>query len=122
SLAKNADGLAGVNLRAAKGQLQLAETAPTAGAQVYKDAEGKDRVAYNCQVIGNKAMFKRANRWVDPTVTAEEEKKAEQVEQFSDRYFELARANSNIRQYFALPEGCTVKVDGKVYQVNAAKQ
>lgn len=121
SLARNLDGAAGVNLRVTKAEQQLATSSPAGGLQMYKDAQGRDQTAYNCQVVGNKAMFKRANRWVDPSVTPEDEKKAEKIDQFSDRYFELARNNRNLRQYLALPEGCTVSVEGKVYQINVVK-
>lgn len=122
SLAQNVTGSAGVNLRAAKADMQYATAAPQAGAQAYRDAEGQVRQEARCQVVGNKALYRRANRWVDPDVTTEEEKKAEVVEQFSDKYFELARNNARLRQYLALPEGCTIKMDGKVYQINAAQQ
>ncbi len=91
----------------------------TSGNVIARDAEGNDRQVLNVQVVGNKALYRRSNRWVDPTVTPEDEKKAEQVEQFSDRYFELARNNARLRQYLSLPDGCTVRMDGKVYQINA---
>jgi hypothetical protein len=46
-------------------------------------------------------------------------KSAEQVEQFSDRYLELARNNARLRQYLAMPDGCIIRVDARVYQINA---
>jgi Ca-activated chloride channel family protein len=118
----NVTGPSGVNLRAAKGGMQRAEAAPQQGRQRYMDAKGLMKEEDNVQIVGNKAMFRRSNRWVDPTVTPDEEKKAEVVEQFSDRYFELARNNTSLRKYLALPEGCTVKIEGRVYQINAAQQ
>jgi len=118
----NVTGSTAVNLRAAKADMQRAAAVPQQGQQGYVDAKGYLRMEANLQVVGNKALFKRSNRWVDPSVTAEEEKKAEVVEQFSDRYFDLARTNVNLRRYLALPEGCTVRIDGQVYQINAAQQ
>lgn len=120
-LATNSGGAYGVNQRAAKAQLQ-SNAQVAGGAQAWTDANGRVNYEAGCQVVGNRAMFMRQGRWVDPTVTAEETKAAEVVEQFTDRYFELARTNANLRRYLALPEGCTVRVDGKVYQVNAPQQ
>jgi Ca-activated chloride channel family protein len=120
--ATNPSGATGVNLRSAKAELQQQAQAQWAGAQRWKDAGGNERLAENVQVVGSKAMYRRGNRWIDPMVTAEEEKSAEQVEQFSDKYFELARSNAKLRQYLALPEGCTVRIEGKVYQINARQE
>ena len=100
-----------------KAAMQQAANAPTSGVQSWKDAEGLTVREYGCTVVGNKALFKRNNRWVDPSVTAEDEKKAEQVEQFSEKYFALSRSNQNLRKYLALPEGCTVRDGTKVYQI-----
>ena len=93
-----------------------AATRPRGGV-VYKDAEGNARYDGRVQIVGNKALYRRANQWVDPSVTPEEEKKAEKVEQFSDKYFELARNNARLRQYLAMPDGCTVRVENRVYQI-----
>jgi len=117
----NVTGEDAVYARMGKADMQRAAVAPSQGQQRYRDAKGNYKVEENVQVVGNKAMYRRSNRWVDPSVTAEEAKKAEVVEQFSDRYFELARNNSNLRRYLAMPEGCTVKIDGQVYQINAAQ-
>ena len=121
SLAQNSSGAAGVNLRYAKQSMQKATTAPTQGNQGWQDAAGNYRVELGCTVVGNRAFFRREGRWIDPTVTADEEKNAIVVEQFSDNFFELARNNSNLRRYLAMPEGCTVKMDGQVYQINTPK-
>jgi Ca-activated chloride channel homolog len=114
-------GASGVNLRQAKGEMQQAASGPAAGVQAFKDAEGREQTVANCQVIANKTLFRKADRWIDSTVTPEDEKKAEQVEQFSDRYFELARTNARLRPYLALIDGCIVSVEGKVYQINPKK-
>src|SRR5205814_1493279 len=118
SLSQSTTGQAGVELRLAKKELQE-QKAINGGVQGYKDSGGNYVVEYGCTVVGNKAFFKRAGRWTDPSVGAEDEKKAEQIEQFSDKYFELAKNNQNLRRYLALPEGCTVRDGAKVYQINA---
>jgi Ca-activated chloride channel family protein len=121
SLAQNSSGAAGVNLRVAKSQMQQAAAAPKQGQQGYFDAAGNYQVEFGCVVVGNRAFYRRSGRWIDPSVTPEEEKKAVVVEQFSEPFFELARTNANLRRYLAMPEGCTVKMDGQVYQINAVK-
>ena len=120
-LAEQTGGAGGVNFRADKARMQHAAAAPMSGAQGYFDAEGRFKTEANCQVVANQALFKRANLWTDPSITEEEQKKAEVVEQFSDRYFELARDNAPLRKFLAMPDGCLVKVQGKVYQINAAQ-
>ena len=122
ALAKNPGGVTGVNLRAEKARLQAAPQAQGGGVAVWRDMNGIEQRAQNVQVVGAKALYWRANLWVDPSVTPEEMKKAEQVDQFSDKYFELARNNAKMRQYLAMPEGCIIRVDGRVYQVNAQQQ
>jgi Ca-activated chloride channel family protein len=116
-LSHSTTGQAGVELRLAKKQMQE-QKQTFGGVQGWKDAAGNYNVEYGCTVVGNKAFFKRAGRWTDPSVTPEDEKKAEQIEQFSEKYFELARTNHNLRRYLALPEGCTVRDGAKVYQIN----
>jgi Ca-activated chloride channel homolog len=116
SFAQNASGAAGVNLRGAKGQMQRSVQVQS-GQQGYVNAEGKYQLELGCTVVGNTAMFKRNGAWVDPSVTPDEEKKAEVVEQFSERYFELARDNGNLRRFLSLPEGCTVRDGRQVYKV-----
>ena len=113
-------GLPAVNLRLGKGGFQRSAQAPKGGVQRFFDAAGKETEVVNCQVVGDKALFRRANRWVDPSVTPEDEKRAEVVEQFSDKFFELARNNADLRKFLALSEGCTVRVGGNVYQINRA--
>ena len=116
-LAQATVGESAVHLRLAKKEMQEKSYA-MAGVQGWNDAKGNYHLEANCQVIGNKALFKRSGRWTDPSVTPDDEKKAEQIEQFSDKYFELAKNNQNLRRYLALPEGCTVRDGAKVYQIN----
>ena len=60
-------------------RIEQAVNQPAQGVQRYKDARGQYQVAANCQVVGNKALFRRDSRWIDPTVTPDEEKKAQVV-------------------------------------------
>ncbi len=76
-----------------------------------------EKLEQNAQIVANQALYRRGGRWVDPSVTPDEETKAERVTQFSERYFELARTNASLRPFLALPEGCTVRVGGQVYQI-----
>ena len=116
-LSRSTTGQAGVELRLAKKEMQEQKQA-FGGVQGWKDSGGNYVVEYGCTVVGNKAFYKRSGRWTDPSVTPDDEKKAEQIEQFSDKYFELAKSNQNLRRYLALPEGCTVRDGAKVYQIN----
>jgi Ca-activated chloride channel family protein len=118
ALENNQTGSAGVNLRQGKQDLQRRNYTQQ-GQGSFANAQGRMQVEENCQVVGNQALFRRNNRWIDPSVTAADEAKAENVEQFSERYFELARNNRQLRQYLALPEGCTVRVQGQVYRITA---
>ena len=62
-------------------------------------------------------------RIIDSTITPEEESKATVIVQFSDSYFNLAgMQNTEYNQYLSLPEPVTVKLDGKVYQIDPVKQ
>jgi hypothetical protein len=45
------------------------------------------------------------------------------IVQFSDAYFNLAGTqNTEYNKYLSLPEPITVKLDGKVYQIDPVKQ
>ena len=116
-LSQSTTGETAVNLRLAKKDMQERSFA-MGGVQGWNDGKGQYHTEAACQVVGNKALFKRSGRWTDPSVTPDDEKKAEQVEQFSEKYFELAKNNQNLRRYLALPEGCTVRDGTKVYQIN----
>jgi Ca-activated chloride channel homolog len=73
--------------------------------------------------IGTKTFYFKNNRWVDSTVTPEEDSKASVIVQLSDAYFVLASSQkSECNQYLSLPEPVTVKLDGTVYQIDPAKQ
>jgi hypothetical protein len=77
----------------------------------------------NVRQIGTKTFYFKNHRWVDSTVTPEEDAKASKIVQFSDSYFALASSqNTEYNQYLSLPEPVTVKLDGKVYQIDPVKE
>jgi Ca-activated chloride channel homolog len=69
--------------------------------------------------IGLKTFYWKSQRWVDASVTPEEDTKATVVIQLSDAYFQLARTQkAEYNQYFSQSEPVTVKLDGKVYHID----
>jgi Ca-activated chloride channel family protein len=90
---------------------------------LFKDAEGRDAIATTVRNVGNKTFYLKDSRWVDSEVTPEDESKAEAVEQFGARFFEIARSQSaDKNQFFTFDDSITVKIDGKVYRIEAAKK
>jgi Ca-activated chloride channel family protein len=88
----------------------------------FKDAEGREKVANTVLNIGAKTFFHKENRWVDSEVTPDEEAKAETIEQFSDRFFELARSQTATEnQYLTFDDPIVVRIGGKVYRIDPAK-
>ncbi|MBM82452.1 MAG: hypothetical protein CMJ78_17955 [Planctomycetaceae bacterium] len=88
-------------------------------------AGGKDtayrRRADRLRQVGQKAFFYKQNRWQDSTVTSEQEKKAERIVQFSDKYFELAASQGGkLAKYLVFNESVILNLDGKVYQIDPA--
>ena len=72
--------------------------------------------------LGVKTFYRKADRWVDSEVKPEEDAKAIVLEQFSDDFFKLARAQSaEENQYFTFEEPVTVRISGKVYRVDPPK-
>jgi len=73
--------------------------------------------------IGSKTFYWKNSRWMDASVTPDDEKKAIVVNQFSDEYFRLARTQkAEYNQYLSLTEPITVKLDGTVYKIEPEKQ
>jgi Ca-activated chloride channel family protein len=101
-----------------------APNAPARGAQMTlaKDAEGNAIAVANVRQLGNKTFYRRNGRWVDSEVKPEDEAKATDIEQFSDDYFRLARAqDAQMNQYLTFEEPVTVNLNGRVYRINVAK-
>jgi hypothetical protein len=71
--------------------------------------------------IGAKTFYWKNKRWVDSSVTPDEDAKATRVTQLSDAYFQLARTQkAEYNQYLSQTEPVTVKLDGTVYHVDPA--
>ncbi|HUT93687.1 MAG TPA: VIT domain-containing protein [Thermoguttaceae bacterium] len=68
--------------------------------------------------IGNRAFYRRADRWVDSTVTGEQEKAAVRVKQFSDDYFALTRRfGRDLTQYLVFDEPVLVNLESQAYMI-----
>jgi Ca-activated chloride channel family protein len=94
-----------------------------AGNVMAYDKLGNANYVANMRQIGSKTFFRRDNRWVDSSVTPEEEAKATVLEQFGDDYFRLARAQTpEQNQYLAMPEELVVRLGGNIYRIQQAKQ
>jgi len=105
----------------APGQVQLSKPSGLARAQAPDQASQATHA--KVRQIGTKTFYFKNHRWVDSTVTPEEDSKASVIVQFSDPYFLLASTqNTEYNQYLSLPEPVTVKLDGKVYQIDPVKQ
>ncbi|HEX8202997.1 MAG TPA: VIT domain-containing protein, partial [Isosphaeraceae bacterium] len=70
-----------------------------------KDVEGRDLAVGTVRQLGAKTFFRKNDRWVDAEVQAEDEAKAIVLEQFSDAFFTLARAQTaEANQYLTFDE------------------
>lgn len=99
--------------------------APAANAApvVLHDVEGRASVAETVRKVGGKTFFRRGDTWIDSTVTAEQEKSARRVEQFSDAYFDLARRQGHEQnQYLTFEEPVVVNLDGVTYRIDRPGQ
>ncbi len=84
---------------------------------VYRDVEqDKDVVVQTVQNVGGKTFFYRGNRWVDSSLTADQEKKVQQLERYGKEYFELVtRYGKHVAKYLAMEGPVTVVLDGQAY-------
>ncbi len=83
----------------------------------YKQSPQRGATIENVRQAGSKTFYRKNDRWVDSTVTPDEDAKAAVIRQFSDAFFTLARSQrSEFNQYLAFEEPITVKLDGKVYR------
>ena len=81
-------------------------------------SHGPDRTPSRSQAkvrqIGTKTFYWKNSRWVDSSVTPDEDAKATVVTQFTDAYFQLARTQkAEYNQYLSQTEPVTVKLDGQ---------
>ncbi|WP_165252304.1 VIT domain-containing protein [Paludisphaera soli] len=72
--------------------------------------------------VGAKTFYLKEGRWVDSAVKPEDEAAAKVVRQFSDDYFNLARAqSSDWNQYLTFTEPVIVKLADAVYRIDPAE-
>ena len=83
---------------------------------------GPGQVAANVRQVGNKTFYRKAERWVDSEVKPEDDARAKVVEQFSEEFFRIARAQSaEMNQYLGFDEPVTVNLAGQVYRFDPPK-
>jgi Ca-activated chloride channel family protein len=83
----------------------------------YYDAKAdREVLADNVIAVGRKTFFRRGDRWVDSTVTADEEKSAKKIERYSQEFFDLVNQHGKLAaQYLAIEGPLTIKLGNKVY-------
>lgn len=75
-------------------------------------------VAQNVRKIGEKTFYLRNGNWVDASVSAEEAERAQNIEPYSDEYFNIASANvATMNQYLNFSENVIVRMNGAVYNI-----
>lgn len=111
-------GLGGLRFGTIGGGASTASAA-RAGDQSERADREDDQVVQN---IGTKAFYRRGGRWVDSSVTEEQEHRARRVTQFSDVYFKLAdRHGRKLSQYLVFDEAVLVALDGEAYLIEPAE-
>jgi len=100
----------------------VAAAAPTYGPALGPVAAEADRemlqAQKNVRQIGNRAFYRRANQWIDSTLTKEQEAKPIRVKQFSREYFELARRHGrSLAQYLVFDEPVMLNLAGQAYLI-----
>lgn len=125
-------GASGFAQRAMKGSYQRASNAPNSSTEwlggfaaepvaspAFADAKRESKAAEsNVRNIGNRTFFRRDGQWVDSQVTKPQEQNARRIKQFSDEYFELARANGRrLSQYLVFDEPVLLNLDDQAYLI-----
>jgi Ca-activated chloride channel family protein len=88
--------------------------ASKAGAKPADDEGAK--IAENVRSIGRKVFYRRGDRWVDSTVTAEQEKQPIKIERYSKEYFDLIdKYGRDVAKYMTFDEPVVIELDGKAY-------
>ena len=110
--------VAGVGQRIAKKRRKEMLKAPSLGAQVAVDYEGRAQVVQTVQNLGLKTFYQKNGRWIDSTVTKDQAKQVIKLVQYSDAYFDVIRklpAKDN--QYFTLDGEMILNIGGQTYLV-----
>ena len=114
-------GAAGVGQRAARNQLAASAQAPAA--PVAMDAEGKAREVETVRTVGTRAFYRRDGAWVDGRLLDADADAAEEVEQFSEAFFALARRlPAEDAVYLTFEEDALVELGGRAYWLRAPRE
>ena len=105
----------GMGGRPARGR----QTAPMAGGMPAEDeAEEAAPAQELVRNIGNRAFYRRADQWIDSTLTEKQQKNPKRIKQFSDEYFALAkRFGRDMTKYLVFDEPVVVNLGGEAYLV-----
>lgn len=80
------------------------------------DALGGVGAAATVQTVGRKTFFKRENRWVDSSMSAEQERAAIKLTRYSDEFFDLiSKHGKDAAKYLAIEGEVLVLLDGQAY-------
>jgi len=123
-------GRGGFVQRELKAQLQQAGASPaTSGpaldgfaagglARRYRRIEDDREVVIDTvQNVGEKTFFFRHDRWVDSTVTAEQEQQAKRIQRYSQEYFDVLSKHGKVAaKYLAMDGNVVVVLDGQAYE------
>jgi Ca-activated chloride channel homolog len=89
----------------------------TGSVRFYDAKEDRQVQAQNIRQIGRKTFFQRGQRWVDSTVSDDDEKKAQKVDRYSREYFDLMeKYGKHVAQYLAFDEPVVVKLGDQTYE------
>ena len=124
-------GAGGFAQRSMKGAFQKAAQAPAdvafgslapseaADLDFAEAVSGESKAAArNVRNIGSRTFFRRDGQWVDSQVTKDQEQKARRIKQFSDEYFELARAQGpRLSRYLVFDEPVLLNLDDQTYLI-----
>ncbi|MFV2067219.1 MAG: VWA domain-containing protein, partial [Pirellulales bacterium] len=114
---KMTSGRAGVAQRTAKAGLQRALQPTSASTPHYYAVESDQRVdVRTVRTVRSKTFFLKQGRWVDSSVTAEQEQRAITIERFSDAYFGLLdRVGPSAARYLAIEGPVLIELGGEAY-------
>jgi Ca-activated chloride channel family protein len=87
------------------------------GVIFFDHRKDKQIVCTTILSVGRKTFFLREGRWIDSSVTEKDENNAENIERFSQEFFDLiTRHGKQVAQYFVLDEPVVCKLDGQTYK------
>ena len=114
-------GASGVGQRAMRSAMAAAAQAPLA--PMAMDAEGKAREVETVRTVGTRAFYRRGDAWIDARLLDADPDEAEEVEQFSDAYFALARRlPAEDAVYLTFREDVLVELGGTAYRIRAVRE